>query len=117
MAPTKAPRRNRKQEMWDRLVNAMNQQVKRIKEMEEALNRAQAAVAQLDRAWENYCGVREDIGQLEAYLNSPERRQDLKAEESGLLPETLPRGVLSEDAIWNLLEQHDELLEQIRQII
>ena len=61
----------------------------------EALNRFEAA--------------QEDVKRLDAYLGSEEWRQDLADDEKGLLPHGLKRGVLSEDGIWNLLEDYRSL--------
>ena len=35
-------------------------------------------------------------------------QKDFEADEQGKLPESLKRGVLSEDGLWNLLEEVDE---------
>ena len=41
-------------------------------------------------------------------------KEDFEADEAGKFPDDLPRGVLSEDGIYNLLEQNDELWERLR---
>ena len=46
------------------------------------------------------------ISELEAYLASAEWKQDFEADEAGLLPQSLKRGVLSEDGICDLLEEY-----------
>lgn len=92
----------------------MQNQIDRIKAAENALNRAEKAVEGLGRAWSAYTDAREDIALLERYLVSDDRRIDLEADEAGQLPASLSRGVLSEDAIWNLLETHDVLIDEIR---
>ena len=48
------------------------------------------------------------ISELEAYYTSDEWKQDFAA---GLLPKGLKRGVLSEDGIYNLLEEYKEVSE------
>ena len=45
------------------------------------------------------------IGELSDYYNSDEWKRDFAADEAGLLPKDLKRGVLSEDGIYNLLEE------------
>ncbi|MBR4716414.1 MAG: DUF4298 domain-containing protein, partial [Bacteroidales bacterium] len=40
---------------------------------------------------------------------SEEWKQDFAADEVGRLPKEMKRGVLSEDAVWNLLEGRDEV--------
>ena len=86
--------------------------IERIKQMEQRLDRATAAVEALETAIEQYKAVREDIASLDAYLGSPEWHAD-RDDEAGRLPKGLRRGVLSEDAIWNLLERHRELQKQM----
>ena len=95
-------------------VIGMNDRIKRIHDMEDALDRARTAVNRLEEAWEGYLTVADDIDLLGLYLNSDERRSDLVADENGRLPADLRRGVLSEDAIWDLLERHDELMKEIK---
>lgn len=95
----------------------MQNQIDRIKAAENALNRAEKAVEELGRAWSAYTDAREDIALPERYLVSDDRRIDLEADEAGQLPASLSRGVLSEDAIWNLPETHDVLIDEIRRAL
>lgn len=46
------------------------------------------------------------INEIESYYASAEWKQDFEADEAGLLPQKLKRGVLSEDGIYDLLECH-----------
>ena len=47
---------------------------------------------------------------LEEYYLSYEWKKDFEADEEGLLPKDLKRGVLSEDGIYDLLEEYKELI-------
>lgn len=47
---------------------------------------------------------------LTAYYKSPDWRADFEADEAGLLPKDMPRGILSEDGIYNLLEMIKEMI-------
>ena len=91
-------------------------QIARIESMEKKLDDTAAAVHALSAALDAYLGVAEDIAALESYLSSPEWREDLAADEKGLLPAALKRGVLSEDGIYDLLEENGELLKRLREI-
>ena len=51
------------------------------------------------------------ISELEEYYTSDEWKQDFADDEAGLLPKKLPRGVLSEDGIYKLLEEYKETSE------
>jgi hypothetical protein len=43
-------------------------------------------------------------------------RQDFADDEAGLLPADLKRGVLSEDGIWNLITDVNELNGRLKQL-
>lgn len=92
----------------------MNDQIERIKRMEESLNRAQNVLDSLEQAWKDCLETANDFSELEKYLNSKERKADVAADEAGELPADLHRGVLSQDGIWSLLERRDELTREIR---
>ena len=83
-------------------------QIERIKEMEVRLERAAAAVM------DKYEAVQEDIKALRKYYDSRQWKQDYADDEAGRLPADLKRGVLSEDGIWNLLEDVCELNERLK---
>ena len=88
----------------------------RIQEMERRLEEATAAVGQMEEALDCYEAAQEGMTVLEAYLGSEEWRRDLADDEKGLLPQDLKRGVLSEDGIWNLLEDNRELALRIKDL-
>ena len=48
--------------------------------------------------------IPEKLAALEAYYTSGEWREDYEADERGELPPDLKRGVLSQDALYDLLE-------------
>ena len=81
--------------------------------MERRLDRASAAVKHLMAALERYEAVKPDIAALDEYYGSEVWRKDFADDEKGLLPDGLKRGVLSEDAIWNLLADCRELDRQL----
>ena len=85
------------------------EQIERIRQMELRMERAAKAVMELSAALDNYEAVQDDIAALEQYYGSEEWKQDFAADEAGLLPADLKRGVLSEDGIWNLLSDVREL--------
>ena len=93
----------------------LSDRIARIEAMEERLNAALAAVRAMDEALDGYACAQEDIDALASYLTSAEWREDLAADEEGLLPDTLRRGVLSEDGIYDLLEENDELRQRFAQ--
>ncbi len=50
-----------------------------------------------------------ELKELDAYYTSPEWQEDYAADEAGLLPEGLKRGVLSQDGISDLLDRFRDL--------
>jgi len=80
------------------------QQIARIRQMEHRLNAATAAIKRLESALDKWEAAQEAIAALDKYYGSDLWKQDLADDEAGLLPDDLKRGVLSEDGIWNLLE-------------
>jgi hypothetical protein len=91
----------------------MMEQTERIRKMERCLDRASQAVMQLSAALEQYAEAQESMRELNSYYGSEEWKQDLAADEAGLLPQDLRRGVLSEDGIWNVLADSRELKERM----
>lgn len=93
----------------------MNEQIERIQAMESCLDRALNAEKALHQALDQLEGLAAAVEQLEKYYSSSVWRQDFEADEQGLLPESLKRGVLSEDGVYNALEEYSELLRRMRE--
>ncbi len=53
---------------------------------------------------------------LEAYYTSPAWRTDFEADEAGLLPPDLTRGVLREEGLYNLLEEYKRVEEEVKEM-
>ena len=84
-------------------------QIERIEQMENILDRLQEAVAQANDAISRLRELGPPALQLDYYYGSPEWFDDLQADEKGLLPEGLKRGVLSEDGIYDVLNEYKNL--------
>ena len=82
-------------------------QIERIKWMEQRFNNALAAIK--DGATNYQKTIKEDIAELNKYYSSELWKQDFAADEAGILPPDLKRGVLSEDGIWNLLADYRDI--------
>ena len=87
--------------------------IDRITHMEGLLDKSVEVIARLEQAIEDFDAIQPDIAELEAYYTSPQWRKDFEADEAGKLPKNLKRGVLSEDAIWNVLEDYKRLKEVV----
>ena len=78
----------------------------RIYEMEAILNRANYLISYKQNEIEEFLP---EIQKLEAYYTSPEWKDDFARDENGELPNSLKRGVLSEDGIYSMLERLKEI--------
>ena len=91
-------------------------QIARIRKMERHLRTALAAVKRLEGALDKWEAAQTAIAALDEYYGSKAWRQDYADDEAGLLPADLSRGVLSEDGIWNLLTDCQELKKRLRKL-
>lgn len=91
--------------------------LQRIAAMEAALDRTAAAVQALDAAIDRYETIRIDIDRLTDYLDSGAWREDYEADEAGLVPQNMKRGVLSEDALFNLLGDIVAVNEKMQELL
>ncbi|MBE6125971.1 MAG: DUF4298 domain-containing protein [Erysipelotrichaceae bacterium] len=88
-------------------------QVDRIRKMESIMDNAKAAIDRLDGALEEYNALKKDIDKLAAYYESQQWLKDFTDDEKGKLPTDLKRGVLSEDGVYDLLEDERELIGKL----
>ncbi len=93
------------------------EQIERIIQMEERLEQVAAAVKNMSLALEQYEKAQEAKAMLEAYYGSDDWKKDYADDEAGRLPKDLKRGVLSEDALWNVLDDCKELDIRLSQLV
>lgn len=77
--------------------------------MERCLDRASQALMRLSAALDDYADAQDALHQLSDYYGSDAWKHDFAPDSAGLLPQDLKRGVLSEDALWNLFEDVRDL--------
>lgn len=92
----------------------MTDRIRRITEMEQHMKQAEAAIKAINTAVDSLEAAEDSFLALQHYYESPQWRMDLEADEAGLLPQDLHRGVLSEDGIYNLLEEYEALKNRLR---
>ena len=97
--------------------NLQTEQIARIQQMERCLDRASQAVMRLSAALDEYADARDALRQLSDYYGSDAWKHDFADDSAGLLPPDLKRGVLSEDAVWNLLEDVRDLKERMADML
>ena len=91
------------------------ERIERIEEMEKHLDEASKAIRELSDALTKYEWARDAYYKLQEYYDSELWMQDFEADEKGLLPKDLKRGVLSEDAVFDLITEHERLLERLEE--
>ena len=87
--------------------------LERVKAMEEAFDRTTAVTGALEEALDAYEENKETVDRLRSYMDSGLWQKDFEADEAGLLPAGLKRGVLSEDGLYDLLADCDALLRRL----
>lgn len=84
-------------------------QIERIREMEACLDMTAAAVEALSAALDQYEAAQKSYKKLSDYYGSSRWMKDYEADEAGKLPKDLKRGVLSEDAVYDLITENNAL--------
>ena len=91
-------------------------QTENITRMENRFDGARAAVDELSAALEKYAAVQADIAALDGYYGSAQWLRDYDDHGVGKLPKGLKCGVLSQDAVYDLLTDKRAILEKMREI-
>ena len=89
-------------------------QIERISRMERILEEAAEAAKAASQSPEQCLKLMDDVAELEAYYTGPQWKRDYEDDCEGRLPKTLRRGVLSEDAIYDLLQEWDEIRKRFK---
>lgn len=90
--------------------------VKRVSQMEAALVRLNDAIETVEGALDTYEQMWDDYRALDSYYSGKAWWEDLEADNQGLLPENLPRGVLSEDALYDTLGNAEALRQRLQEL-
>ena len=98
------------------MMEEKEQQIERISQMERHLVQTRAALTRLEAALDKWDDAQEGLAKLKAYYDSEQWKQDYADDEAGLLPAGLRRGVMSEDAVWNLLTDITALEKRLEQL-
>ena len=89
------------------------ERIRRITEMENRYERISHALHTPGVCPDRLDSIRDDIQALSEYYEGSLWREDFEADEAGLLPQGLKRGVLSEDGVYNLLSDYAELNDRL----
>ena len=93
------------------------ERLERIRANEERMDRCLAALSLMQTACEEWSAAQEDLRVLEAYYTGPDWKRDYEADEKGLIPADVKRGVLSQDGIGDLLDDAAELTSGLRGLL
>ena len=93
------------------------EQLKRIEEMERRLDAYEKAIRELSEALSAFEAVQPQYRQLSDYYGSDLWMQDYEDDEAGKLPADLKRGVLSQDAVYDLITENRELLVRMLKLV
>ena len=90
--------------------------VKRIAEMEERFDSLQQSVRALEDALSLSQDFRDNYKALKKYMDSGKWLKDYEVDEKGGLPQDLKRGVLSQDGLYDLLQDASDLIDSLKDL-
>lgn len=88
----------------------------RINQMSEAFNRLSAVTATLTDGAEELKDLAPDVDLLKDYISSGQWLKDFEADERGEIGTDVDRSVLSEDGLYNLMEDLDEIMHSFERL-
>ncbi len=93
------------------------EQIERIQEMESCLDNSEKAIRDLSEALSAFEEIQPQYLKLSDYYGSDLWRRDYEDDEAGKLPADLKRGVLSEDAVYDLITEHREVMVRMLKLV
>ena len=84
-------------------------QITRINKYEHILNESKNILNKIDKYLCDYDNIQKEIKELNKYYGSESWYQDVISLDMKLLPKDIKVGILSEDAIYNLLMNNKEI--------
>ena len=90
--------------------------VKRVAEMEERFDSLQQSVRALEDALNLSQDFRDNYKALKKYMDSGKWLKDYEVDEKGGLPQDLKRGVLSQDGLYDLLQDASGLIDSLKDL-
>ena len=87
----------------------MNKSIDRIKEMENALNNSIKAIKEFEKALEKFVKAQDEINKVSTYYGSETWFSDVEENDSGIIPQNVKVGILSEDIAYDMLMENREL--------
>lgn len=94
-----------------------NEQIRRIQHMEELLNTCSSNIESLFHALEQYKECYPQYKELIDYYSNGLWQQDYEDDTNGKIPQDMKRGVLSQDAVYDLILDTVRLQEELQQLL
>ena len=91
--------------------------IERISLMEDRYDELTRVLAGLEEAVGEYEDFKDELEVLKDYMDSGEWKEDYEADEAGQLPLGLKRGVLSQDGLYNLLQDAGHTIAHILEVL
>ncbi len=91
--------------------------IERISMMEDRYDEVIRVLAALEEAVDEYKNYKTELDALKDYMDSGQWKEDFEADEAGLIPADVKRGVLSEDGLYNLLQDAGTILDRARNVL
>ena len=85
--------------------------------MEDKFDKVARMLGELERALGGYEELGDGLEALRAYMDSGQWKEDYEADEAGQIPANLKRGVLSQDGLYNLLQDADTIITRAREVL
>ncbi|MBQ2582567.1 MAG: DUF4298 domain-containing protein [Erysipelotrichaceae bacterium] len=92
-------------------------QIERIEEMEALMDECSAGMKDFQKSLRKFSALQKKIDLLEEYYFSPEWRKDYEDDEAGKIPQEVKRGVLSQDGVYDLLGENDEIMKKLERFL
>ena len=93
------------------------EQIERIRKMENCLDASEKALQALSGALSAFEEAWPQFQKLSDYYGGDLWMQDYEDDEAGKLPRDLKRGVLSEDAVYDLITENRELMVRMLKLV
>lgn len=94
-----------------------NKQIERIEKMEKLMDESSQAIKEMEKCLNRFSRSQKKIDELADYYFAKDWLKDFEDDEKGKFPEDLKRGVLSEDGIYNLLSDNDDLIKKMERFV
>lgn len=93
------------------------ERLENIRQMEATANETQQLLKEAKVLLQKWEELTPRIRKMEDYYSSPAWKEDYDASNNGQIPAGMPHGVLSEDGLYNLLEEHSEICGEYQSFV